>query len=127
GRMAAHTKRPVLSSCLILGAVLAGPRVSAGAAPAPSVTLKASPTTTTFGQEVRFSGKVAPPSTGQIVDIVDGKGNTLTETTTAADGSYQTSARPERNMLVHAQWGAVSSDPAAIRVRPRLGAHRSDV
>src|SRR5206468_2036774 len=49
------------------------------------------------------------------------------ETTTSANGSYQTSAKPDRNVRVHAQWGAVSSDPESLRVRPRLTARRSDV
>jgi hypothetical protein len=125
--MSLRMRRLFLVVSVMLVALVAGPAVSAGAAPGPSVTLKASPTTVTYGRFIGFSGQVSPPSADQVVDVVDAHGDVLAETRTAPDGSYSTRARPERNMSVHAQWGTTSSDPVTVFVRPRLTAKRGDV
>src|SRR5205085_5862592 len=76
------------ASVLGVAAVVAGPVVSARAAPhAPGVTLRLSSNVVTFGQYVRFSGHISPRTGGQTVDVVDGKGHRLARATTTSNGS----------------------------------------
>src|SRR5205807_2379647 len=74
-----------------------------------SITLAASPRAVEYGGAVRFSGQISPPSGGQVVDVVDGHGSMLAETTTGVDGTYRARAVPGRSARVHAQWGTVTS------------------
>jgi hypothetical protein len=121
-------KRPQLVVVLFTCAsVLAGPALQArGEDPVPSVTLKVSPTTVVFGDAVRFSGEISPPSAGQAVEILDAHAHVLAQATTDVDGTYETSAKPRRNATVHAQWGAAASHKVPVAVRPRLTAKRSE-
>ncbi|MFN2543014.1 MAG: L,D-transpeptidase family protein [Actinomycetota bacterium] len=120
-------RRLILFVSMTLAAVLAGPVPSGVADTAPAVTLSASPTSVTFGQTVGLTGQVTPPSGGQTIDVLDAHGGLLAQATTEADGSYSTSAEPDRNMSIHAQWGPAVSGPVDLRVRPFLTAKRSDV
>jgi len=120
--------RRLLLVPVALALVLAGPLTAAHARPAaPTVGLKASPTTVLYGRSVTFSGKIRPPSGGQAVDILDENGHTLASTTTNADGTYKVSAKPHHNLTAHADWAGTSSSPVRVHVRPRLGAQRSPI
>jgi len=113
---------PVVSAVVLA----AGPLQAARAAdPGPKVTLSVTPTTIEFGDSVKLSGAISPSSGGQTVDVADAHGHVVAETTTRSDGTYSMSAKPSRNVTVHAQWGTVSSHAVSIGVRPRLTAKRS--
>ena len=120
--------RRVWSVPCVLGValVVAGPVATARATTA-AVTLRASATVISYGQYVRFSGHVSPRSGGQTVSVLTGHGQVLGKATTASDGTYHVRAKPGRNMWVHAKWGAVSSDPVSIGVRPLLSASRTAI
>jgi hypothetical protein len=108
--------------------VVVGPVASVRAAPAlPAVTLRVSDRVIAYGQYVRFSGHISPRSAGQTVAIENGKGRILAKATTDFEGRYHVRAKPRRNILAHAQWAAVASDPVRIGVRPRLTASRTAI
>jgi hypothetical protein len=51
----------------------------------------------------------------------------VAQTATTSDGTYEVSATPERNVTVHAQWGAAFSPNRTVHVRPRLTGRRGSV
>jgi lipoprotein-anchoring transpeptidase ErfK/SrfK len=114
---------PLLGAALVAAGPLAPARAGA---PVPSVSLKVSPTTVVFGTEVRFTGKVSPASAGQTVEILDAHARPVAHATSKADGTYAASAKPQRNVTVHAQWGTASSHSVPVTVQPVLTARRSD-
>src|SRR5207248_11804821 len=64
---------------------LAGPVAVAHAAPPPSVTMQASPTTLAYGRHDRYSGEITPPSSGETDDIDAPDPNVSAPTTTTAN------------------------------------------
>jgi L,D-transpeptidase-like protein/putative peptidoglycan binding protein len=120
----------------VVGLVLAGPVAAAspvhahllpGVPAAASVTLKASPTTVTYGKSVTFSGKISPASGGEIVRIFDQNGDQIAHAATAADGTYQTHRIPPQNLAVHAEWTTAASTVVHLFVRPILHGKRSPI
>jgi lipoprotein-anchoring transpeptidase ErfK/SrfK len=121
-------RRLVIIAPVVIAALLAaGSTQSAAAAdPGPAVTLQVKPATVDFGQPVKFRGQITPPSGGQLVEVLDSRGAVVAHATSAANGTYAASAKPQHNATVHAQWGAAESHRVQVRVRPRLTAKRSE-
>ena len=103
---------------LVLG--LPSPALAAGE----TITLEASRTLMTYGQNTDLSGTTEPPTPAQEIHIVDGEGSVLATATTNSSGTYTTKLDevPAQNVAVQALWVATGalSDPVALRVRPVL-------
>ncbi len=85
-----------------------------------SVTLDASPTTVTIGDDVTLTGQIDPPSGGESVAIVDGNGTPVASATTGNQGRFSATISPQRNVTLHADWGGVLSANVQIAVRARV-------
>lgn len=92
-----------------------------------AVTMKASRKIVTYGDSVRLSGEVDPPTEGAHVEVVDGSGAQVAETITDAEGRYSLELAPERNVKLIARWTTVSSDPVRVKVRPTVNVRLSRV
>lgn len=101
-------------------AVFASVVPAATAGPVNEVTLKAGKTRMKIGEWVKLTGRVRPPTGGQVVTIVDRKAGPIAEATTDVDGRYQLRYRPARNLRVHAEWLGARSPAIPIRVAFRV-------
>lgn len=101
--------------CLVVASILVFPAL-AMAAPG-TVTLDASPATIDFGQGIVVSGDISPVAAGETIVVKNAQGDTLGNGTTDGSGAYSFSIHPERNMTIHAEWGADSSAPIDVFVR----------
>ena len=94
---------------------------------APRVTLRASRTGVTFGQEVTLSGRVRPAGEGERVKLIDRSGRIWARVRTDADGRYSASVRPRRRTAFRARWNGRSSEWLVVRVRPVVRARLRNV
>lgn len=119
---------PKLFFVVLLVAVwLAAPQLTAAQEPITSVSMKASTQRLLFGQRVRLSGRISPPSADQPVQVIDAEANVVAEATTDADGRYGVRIQLRRSETLHAQWLGAMSDPIEIGVKPLLKARLSGV
>ena len=100
---------------LFVVAALVVPALPAGAAP--GVTMKASESWLTFGDDTTLSGRIDPAAPGETVRILDKDGIVRGEDTTDAQGRYSVTFAPRRNMRVHAEWLTHSSPGIDLHVR----------
>ena len=118
-----HLRRRVGTVALALVVVVAvAPSAWAGKhrdklAAANAVTLEASRTTLTIGDDVRLSGAVDPPTGGESVDIVDGNGTVVATVTTGSQGGFHYRFRPGGTVTLHASWQSLDSPDVTVRVR----------
>lgn len=86
----------------------------------PGVTLKASRRAIDFGQDVRLSGQISPPSEGATVSLIDDSGRERATATTNADGEYEVRVAPRHTTRFRARWLAFVSQPEKVKVRPKV-------
>ena len=104
------------------GLLLAWPS-QALARDASSVTLTASASAVTFGEDVTLTAAVAPAAAGQAVTILDASGATLASGTTDQHGSFDAKVTPGANLVAHASSGGVDSATVSVGVRPLVTVH----
>ena len=93
----------------------------------PGVTLGVAPNTVDYGRDVNVSGTIDPPAAGEHVVIKTTQGDTVASGDTDASGAFQASFVPDRNMTIHAEWGAESSPGADVGVRAVVEVKIEDV
>jgi L,D-transpeptidase catalytic domain len=89
-------------------------------AQATSVTLEASATSITIGDDVTLTVQIDPPSGGEGVSIVDGDGTVVASGTTGNQGRFTKTISPRSNETLHAVWGTDVSADVAIGVRAKV-------
>lgn len=104
----------------IAGAALCA--APAAAAP-PSVTLKAAPTTLTYGAATAMSGVLSTGKTGQTVDIQgqecgQGAFKKVASATTTTGGAFSASVKPAMNTAYQAKEKGSTSPTVAVKVAP---------
>jgi hypothetical protein len=67
-----------------------------------------------------LSGRIDPPSGGETISILDEQGTERATTTTDADGRYKVRVAPRRTTQFQARWVALVSEPARVKVTPRV-------
>jgi hypothetical protein len=92
-----------------------------------TVSLRASSHLVDFGRKVTLSGKVSPPQSDQLVNIVDGHGRKRAAARTDQEGRYSVAIAPSHNSTVRAEWVAAVSNPVTIGVRSLLTVHLKHV
>lgn len=90
-----------------------------------SVTIVAKPKIVRYGRATVLSGKVSTGRANETVSIFaqrcrDTSFSKLGETKTTTDGVWTFQTKPLDRTSFRAQWGSVNSDPALVRVRPRI-------
>jgi plastocyanin len=93
---------------------------------ADTVTLAAQPKIVRYGRATVLSGKVSTGRANETVSIFsqrcrDSGFSKVGETKTTTDGVWMFQTKPLDRTNFRAQWGSVNSDPALVRVRPRIG------
>jgi L,D-transpeptidase catalytic domain len=86
----------------------------------PGVTLEAARSSIDFGETVRLSGEISPPSEGETITIVDDTGAEMGSTTTNAQGRYTLGIVPRKTKELRAMWLAAISEPVQVKVHPRV-------
>jgi hypothetical protein len=89
----------------------------ADAQAASSVTVTASSTTITVGEEVTVTVQIDPAADGEAVSIVDAGGSVVASGVTGAAGRFATTISPSASVTMQAEWGALLSDPVTVGVR----------
>ena len=74
----------------------------------------------TFGQDVRLSGVIDPPSAGEVVKIRDGGGDLVATLTTGAAGGFHTGVTPDVTTTYHAEWSGLDSPDVTVGVRATI-------
>ncbi|MDQ4025031.1 MAG: L,D-transpeptidase family protein [Actinomycetota bacterium] len=117
-----HVRNPsrALASMVVAAVVASVWMAPAVAQDAPGVTLKAGRRSIEFGQTVLLSGRIDPPSEGEMISILDETGAERATATTDAHGRYRVRVEPRRTTQFQARWVALLSDPVAVKVRPRV-------
>jgi N-acetylmuramoyl-L-alanine amidase len=115
----------LVAGAVVVGTLGVGP--TAAAQQAPRVTLYARPTLVTFGQPIKLSGRIAPRTANETVNILNEDGRRVASATTNRRGRYRVWIRPRRNTVLRAQWVAATSDRVRVRVRPILTVSIGDV
>ena len=92
---------------------------------ADSVTLGAQPKIVRFGRATVLSGKTSTARANETVSVFsqrcrDTSFSKIGETKTAADGTWTFQTKPLDRSNFRAQWDSLNSDPALVRVRPRI-------
>ncbi len=123
--------RRLLPALVVLAVVLtASPASAASTASshdrraAVSVSLEASDPEVTFGQDVRLSGVIDPPSGGEVVKIRDGGGDLVATLTTGAAGGFHTGVTPDVTTTYHAEWSGLDSPDVTVGVRATIAGLR---
>lgn len=121
---------------LIAAALLALGANGAAALSAPpkaTLTLTAKPSTIVFGHSTALSGQLTGnKSAGKKVDVqadffpYEGKFIKVSTVTTAANGTWKTTAKPPVNARLRAHQGKTTSPVVAVRVRIRVSLKLSD-
>ncbi len=119
-------RRALLTVAVLLAAVLA-PVAAASAQTASSVTLEASATRITIGEDVELSGRVAPAAAGEHVQVLDATGAVVGTATTDAGGDFALSLEPEGTATYHAAWDAAESADVTVAVRAIVSVRMSAV
>jgi L,D-transpeptidase catalytic domain/Putative peptidoglycan binding domain len=99
-------------ACLVLL-----PAAVADAQAASSVTLTASATKITVGEEVTLAVQIDPATAGETVSIVDAGGSAVASGVTGAAGRFETTISPSASVRLEAEWGPLVSDPVVVGVR----------
>jgi plastocyanin len=100
--------------------------ITVKAAPAGStLSLSAKPSVVVFGSLVTLSGQLASGLAAQNVELVDQQCGTsafrtVTTLTTSTNGMFSFAMRPAKNTAVEARFGASSSSPVTVKVRPKV-------
>ena len=104
------------------------------AAGAASVTLAPQPTIVRYGRSTVLSGRISTARANETVSIFSERCretafSKIGEVKTESNGTWTFTTKPLDRTNYRAQWGNVNSDPALVRVRPRitlakLAAHR---
>ena len=94
---------------------------------APGVTLEVSKDSIVFGAGVRLGGAISPASEGETISIIDHEGRERATTTTDEEGRYSVRLTPPRTSTYQARWLAALSEPATVKVRPKVGVRMRDV
>jgi plastocyanin len=99
-----------------------------------TVTLAAEPKIVRYGRSTVLSGRISTARANETVSIFaqrcrDTAFSKVGEAKTEANGTWTFGTKPLDRTNFRAQWGSVNSDPALVRVRPRitlakLAAHR---
>lgn len=92
-----------------------------------SVTLEASATEIRHGGSVVLSGRIAPASAGQRIELRDPLGGVLAMASTDAAGAYSVEVVPEATTTYRAFWGAASSDAVTVGVRAIVDVRMSPI
>lgn len=91
---------------------------AASAQPEPqTVTLEASASKITFGEDVRLSGTISPSTGGETVEVRDASDAVVGSATTGAAGGFSLTVAPERTRTYRAFWGTAASDGVVVKVR----------
>jgi plastocyanin len=90
-----------------------------------SVTLAAQPKIVRYGRSTVLSGKISTARANETVSIFaqrcrDTSFSKIGEAKTEANGDWTFQTKPLDRTNFRAQWGSVNSDPALVRVRPRI-------
>jgi hypothetical protein len=109
-------RRIALLGVLASVAVLSPVAVVAQTGPA-TITLSASATRVTIGDEVELAGEVAPAGAGQLVTIVDQDGAEVATATTGGGGAFSVAVEPAGTRTYRATSGSVSSPEVTVEVR----------
>ena len=113
--------RRLLPALIVLALILAAGPVAAkpnrDRRGAVAVTLEASATQISAGNEVRLSGSIDPPSSGETVEIRDDADVVVATVTTGAAGGFQTQVAPEATTTYHARWSGLDSNAVTVGVR----------
>jgi lipoprotein-anchoring transpeptidase ErfK/SrfK len=117
------------ASALVLAAALFGALAPATAAAqtGPSLTLSASDPSIRFGQRVVLSGSLQPASGGETVEILDGSAAVVATATTAPNGSFEATIRPDGTDDYVAAFDGAQSAPVTVRVRAIVSVWMSNV
>jgi L,D-transpeptidase catalytic domain len=83
-----------------------------------AITLTASRSKLRFGKSTTLSGVIDPVTAAQAVTIVDEAGAVVAEATTDDAGAFEVVLEPRQNVVLHAQWLTVASEPVELKVRP---------
>ncbi|MEX0743747.1 MAG: L,D-transpeptidase family protein [Actinomycetota bacterium] len=118
-------KLPTLLAILCV-AVLVPTAASAQTEPE-TVTLEASASTLTIGDDVRLSGEIAPATGGQTVEIRDERDDVVGSATTGAAGAFSVTIAPEGTRTYRAFWNTAVSEPVTVRVRAVVTVRMSGV
>lgn len=117
--------RSTVVTVLVMALLLTA--VPAWAQESPGVTLEAARSSIDFGETVRLSGEISPPSEGETISIVDETGAEMGSTTTDSQGRYQLGIVPRRTKELRARWLAAVSEPVRVKVHPRVGVRLENV
>ena len=90
-----------------------------------TVTLAANPTIVRYGRSTVLSGKISEARANETVSIFaqrcrDTAFSKIGEAKTEANGTWTFGTKPLDRTSFRAQWGSANSDPALVRVRPRI-------
>jgi hypothetical protein len=110
-----------------LGALLLVPAAAAAQESSGQVTLEASASSITFGDDVELSGTASGAPSGQAVRILDASSAEVASTTTGSGGRFSVTIRPDRTAAYRASWGSAQSDEVTVGVRAVLAIRMSPV
>lgn len=90
-----------------------------------TVTLVAQPTIVRYGRSTVLSGKISTARANETVSIFsqrcrEAPFSKIGEAKTEANGTWSFATKPLDRTSFRAQWGSVNSDPALVRLRPRI-------
>ncbi|MBI3649250.1 MAG: L,D-transpeptidase [Actinobacteria bacterium] len=126
--MLRRTLRAGSIAALVVLALAAPAAADRQRAVASSVTLSASPTAVTYGDQVTLSGQTNPPTAGDTVDILDAANAVVVSAVTGSSGAFEVGLRPSATVTLHASWQGADSATVTVQVQAvvavRLGAVR---
>ena len=110
---------------LVLATILAALTAAPVAAAPPTLTLKASVTTVTYGGSTTLSGALSTQRTGQSVDIQaqecgQNPFKRIASVTTTTGGAFTYAAKPTMNTNYQAKQKSATSPSVAVKVVPQL-------
>lgn len=124
-RRALHRKAPALVA--LVAATVLFPLAASAQTEAEAVTLEASATKITIGDDVRLSGSISPASGRQTVEIRDDRDATVATATTGAAGGFSVTITPEGSRTYRALWNTAVSETVTVKVRAVVTARMTTV
>lgn len=118
------TSRATVALAVLLAA-LAAPTIAAAAPGA--VTLLASASTVTYGDEVELSGTASGAAAGETVRILDESSAEVASATAGSAGRFSVTIRPDRSATYVAAWATALSEEVTVRVRAGVTVRMSPV
>jgi hypothetical protein len=118
-------RRAMLAVAVLLAASLAP--ASAAAQTAATITLEASASRVTIGDEVELTGRIAPAAAGQLMRVLDAANVVVGSATTDGAGGFALSLAPEGTTTYHAAWNAAESADVTVAVRAIVSVRMSAV